>query len=138
MDNVYAIGSLFKKEDFKNVWSDAKNLIISTDYSRVDDSSGIFVGYTRAIMYFVVENNNPKLLSLNNFDGVMVVKNNFTEEEITNKLNELVLDSDLDGIPDVVENCTNPGMTNSCRPTDPNKRDTNGDGWWDSIDAILQ
>lgn len=55
----------------------------------------------------------------------------------TNKaeVEKAMADSDQDGITDRREACLGASAYDSrCQKTDPTKRDTNGNGWWDSIE----
>ena len=50
-----------------------------------------------------------------------------------------LVDSDEDGIVDKDEKCEGAAQYDPrCTKTDPNKKDTDGNGWWDGIDAQLK
>lgn len=142
MDNVYFIASQFKKEDFKNIWYDAKQIILSTDYKEVRDEMGEPVfGLTRSILYFTRSlDGTPKLLSLKEFDGAFVQKRNFTDEQVWDRIRELIKDSDEDGLANDSELCLGLIATDEkekCTTSDPKVRDTDGDGWWDGIEYFF-
>jgi hypothetical protein len=47
----------------------------------------------------------------------------------------MIIDTDNDGLTDWNETCSGAGAYNpDCIETNPNNKDTDGDGWWDSID----
>jgi hypothetical protein len=61
MTGVYLIASGFKLEDFKNVESDAKQIIMSTDYMKMPDGADD----TKVVLYFVkAETGEPKVLGI--------------------------------------------------------------------------
>lgn len=110
IDMAYSITSNLKKSDFVNLKKDSKQSILSTN-----EKDG-----TINLIYFVKDSsNNLIILGIQNRDfGV---------------------DSDGDGLRDSDENCIgldgNPKPSSSgCIITDPNKKDTDDDGWWDGIE----
>lgn len=134
MSAAYQYGSIFKKENFTNVWGDQKQVILSTDFKVEEDDASI--ARTRSIIFFVRdENKSLKLLSFSPSKGAVLAKASSTKEEILSKLNTYTLDSDQDGISNYDEQCIS--MPTSCVKTDPQKRDTDGDGLWDSIESLI-
>ncbi len=58
--------------------------------------------------------------------------------QIEAELQAMILDSDKDGLTDMKENCGGSMMGNkTCVKTNPNKDDSDGDGWWDGIDPMV-
>ena len=50
-----------------------------------------------------------------------------------------VSDSDMDGLPDINENCEGASQYDpNCIKTNPNEKDSDGDGWWDSIEITAE
>lgn len=140
MDAVYAAGSKFTEKDFSIVLSDAKQGILLTSLSPTSADNSI--GYTRSTIFFVRDSNgNPKLLSFKNLEEWRVKKNPAsTTAEIDQALSAMVKDTDQDGLPDEVERCIFPEnmLVVYCNESNPNKRDSNGDGYWDSIEPLIK
>ena len=139
MDSVYVFGSNFKKEDFTNVWFDDNQIILASDYKQVDDEQANVRGLTRSVLYFTRNGSGePKLLKFNDVDGVFIQKMELDEDTINSRLAEMVKDSDEDGLPDEMEECLETSFfASGCKATNPNVRDTDGDGWWDGIEIFF-
>jgi len=61
VDSVYSIASDFKLEDFKNVFYDDKQIILTTDYMRLYDDADD----TKVVLYFVRSTEGePKVLGI--------------------------------------------------------------------------
>ena len=131
MDSVSYFGSNLKKEDMKNIWSDSKQIILTSDLRREDDKD--IIGYSKSIIYFVYDKGVIKLLKFNDSKGVSMPKEGRTVEEINDYLQKRMEDTDQDGIEDEIESCIDQGE--SCVKTDPKKRDTDKDGFWDGVEA---
>ena len=70
MDNVYFIGSSFVKDDFKNIWSDEKQIILATDYRQISIEALGINESIRSVIYFTIDKNgNPKILSFNDMEN---------------------------------------------------------------------
>jgi len=139
MDNVHALGIQFKREEFKNIWFDDKQIIMASDYVTIDDETFGSRGMARMIIYFTRDElGNPKIISFNGLDGNFVLKNDLTNEELDKHLLESIQDDDEDGLPNKVEVCDDESPSVSiCTDTDPKRRDTDGDGWWDSTETFF-
>ncbi|MFH1473182.1 MAG: hypothetical protein ABIF06_02115 [bacterium] len=139
MDSVYTLGSSFEKNVFTHIWSDEKQIILATDYKQVDDEQAEVRGLTRAMLYFTLDKNgNPKVLSFNNISGVFLRKTELDDEVINTRLQEMVADTDEDGLSDEAELCLSTNFSSrECVKSDPEIRDTNGDGWWDGIEIFF-
>lgn len=145
MDNVSNIGSTFTKDGIENVWSDKKQILLSTSW--VDIENETLVGRFRSIVYFVIdENGNIKILSFKPAQGSFVnkvIKEEgkedviLSQKEIQSKLEEATHDKDMDGIEDYLEVCGDPGTAKDCVKTDPKKRDTDGNGYWDGVQTLF-
>jgi hypothetical protein len=138
MDLAYSYGSALKKEDFVNVWSDSKQTILATDFKIQEDDNTI--GRNRSIIFFIKDSSNKLvMLSFSPFQGAVLPKASNTREDLINKLTVLTEDKDQDGIADYNEQCLSsitPAST-TCVKTDPQLRDTNGNGWWDGVEALI-
>jgi len=138
MDNVYSIGKDFRKEDYKNIWSDEKQVIVFTDprYDNAEKQYGLIQSY----IYFTREKDgSAKLLAIDPARGWYIEKASSTREEWVTKLKKLTQDTDKDGLTDNEENCLDAkGVTEvSCVKTDYQKRDSKGDGWWDGVRVYI-
>lgn len=134
MDNVYSFGSEFKKEGFTEMDFDQRQIILSTPFTK--NLEGEAPSMTRAVIYFVRPSGRPlQFLSLKPFDGAFIIRTGQATSTIDTRLEQMVLDSDKDGLPDEIETCAD--ADTACIRTDPKKRDTDGDGWWDGIEALF-
>lgn len=132
MDTVAFFGANLKKSDFKYVWSDAKQIILTTELKREENEN--LVGLSKAIIYFVISTDGKiKLLKFNDSIGVSISKENRGAKEINTYLNKIMADLDQDGMLDDVEQCF--GQDVNCVKTDPQNRDSDGDGFWDGVQA---
>jgi len=132
MDTVHYFGNNLKRGNFKNTWSDSKQIILTTDLKREENETAIFL--SRAIIYFIIdEDGNIKLLKFNDSKGVSMLKEDRSVEEIDAYNQKRMVDTDKDGLEDEVEECL--GQSEPCVKTDPKNRDTDSDGFWDGIQA---
>lgn len=140
MENAYFFGKDMREKDFVNIWSDNKQIILSTDFKRQEIGTTT-VAYTRGIIYFTKDlKNNIKLLTFNPEDGVAINRDKIVPEQLEARLINMTIDSDRDGLPDTVETCAGFAVEANCpnKVTNPNKRDTNGDGWWDGVEIFFR
>ena len=134
MQTIYSIGSEFKKKDFRNIWQDSKQIMLFTDFIRLDNETS--AGLIHGIIYFVKDDlGNIKFLALNPTQGEFVAKAGRTEAELSKELEVNTKDTDKDGLEDAIELCQISGEI--CTHTDPNKRDSNGNGYWDGIENLF-
>ncbi len=141
MTGVYDIGIKFVEKDFSIVWFDSKQIILSTDFQT--ESGDTTRSLVRKIIYFTRDSKGvPKVLSFSTPDEVTYAVINKSEPIATStidaRLEFRIKDSDQDGAPDEVETCSYQGAPSDCIKTDPNKRDSIGDGWWDGIRALIR
>jgi len=140
MDNAYFFGKDMKEKDFTNIWSDSKQIILSTDFQKKDVGTTT-VAYTREIIYFIQNSQgSSKILYFSPEDGVIILRKDLSDEEIDTRIRNMTKDSDQDGLPDTVETCAGYAVEANCpnKITDPNKRDTNGNGFWDGIEIFFK
>jgi len=104
------------KGDFVNNWEDSKQIILATDVKKSGTT------YTRHSIVFTKDvNGNLKLV-------IIALYLNDEEAAMT--------DSDKDGLTDQEEKCEGASQyRGDCKVTDPTKRDTDSDGWWDGVEA---
>jgi hypothetical protein len=108
-DALYSVGSGLKKSDFVNIERDEKQSRIYTNPN---------AGNSISEVYFVKKNSKFLVLSI--------------------VMRDANLDSDKDGRADEDETCTGNiyiHFPDKCIQTDPNKKDSDGDGWWDSTEV---
>ena len=117
----------FNKADFPNVSEDENQIIMATNISPDEITiPNVDPGYSKAHIYFVKnQEGNVLILEL----GTQTWR--FTGDTLTNAIK----DSDGDNLPDEDEKCEGANKYDkSCVKTNPNLKDTDGDGWWDSIE----
>jgi hypothetical protein len=139
MDAVYAIGSKLKQGDFVNVLEDDKQAILSTNYTRVTSETELSA--TKAVIVFIKDDKgNPKLASLKpNETWVVNRTSTSTVSALETKLEGMLVDTDNDGKTDELELCIFPNnyVVFSCEKTDPTKKDSNTNGYWDGVESYL-
>lgn len=139
MNLAYQYGSILKKEDFVNVWSDEKQIILATDFWLESSKDLDQYGRFRSIIFFVKGANDEwKLLSFSPTKGGATNKGAASQEEVDARLIRYTEDNDKDGKPDYEEECLQTQDKENCTQTSPKLRDTDGDGLWDGIEALMQ
>lgn len=138
MDDIAAVGAIFSEKDFTHILYDDKQIILSTDFKREDYSQ--LRGYTRTVIYFTRNaEGNPLITGFGPTQGRYLAKlSKQTDTELEKALTLRLVDTDKDGLPDFVEACKEIEKDKVCTPTDPNKRDTNGNGYWDGIEIFFR
>jgi len=139
MDLAYSYGSALKKADFVNVWSDEKQIILATDFWLESSKDLDQYGRFRSIIFFIKGTDGAwKLLSFSPTKGGATNKGSASQEEVDDRIIRYTEDNDKDGMADYEEEClTKPGDL-TCTKTSPKIRDTNGDGWWDGVEALMK
>lgn len=139
MGSAYQYGSALKKEDFVNVWSDEKQIILSTDFWLESSKDLDQYGRFRSIIFFIKGTDGSwKLLSFSPTKGGATNKGAASQEEVDARLIRYTEDNDKDGIADYEEECLNKPDDLSCVKTNTKIRDTNGDGFWDGVEALMK
>ncbi len=136
---LYGQTSKIDKDAYVNLWKDSKQAIYSTNPVKTDDAN--IYGYAQGVISFINEGGSWKVLTVNPMLGWSVSKKgtNKTAAEVEQDLRAMMIDSDKDGLTDMDEVCGGAEKYNSkCVKTDPNKRDTNGNGLWDGIEADMK
>lgn len=127
IDFSYNEMSKYNESDFSLSWIDDKQAILATPLKKGTDN------YSRIYMFFVKDSSNYKLLLISS----PVWHYGLDSYEINQqKLNEMSLDSDSDGLTDQDERCDFI-PSSMCVLTDSHNRDTDGDGFWDGIDKEI-
>ena len=134
MGSAYSYGSTLKKEDFTNVWSDEKQIILSTDFWLESSEDMDQYGRFRSIIFFVKSETGWKLLSFSPTKGGATNKGAASQEEIDARLIRYTEDKDEDG----AEECIPAETKDTCVATNPKIRDTDGDGLWDGVEALMR
>ncbi len=135
MNLAYLYGSKLKKEDFVNVWNDKKQIILATNFKIQEDAN--VIGRNRAIIFFIRDKKGLKMLSFSPFKGAVSDKGTASKKELNYRIINYTEDKDKDGIADYKEECLAVKTGEICVKTNPNLRDTNGDGWWDGIETLI-
>lgn len=135
MSLAYQYGSALKKEDFVNVWSDEKQIILSTDFKTEENVDTL--RRTRSIIFFVIDDTGDiRMLSFSPFKGAITSKGAASKEEFDYRILRYTEDKDKDGAMDYHEECLDAKEGEACTKTNPKVRDTDGDGWWDGVEAL--
>lgn len=138
MFSAYSLGKDLKKENFK-VWDDQKQIILSTNFWQEESTStGTFARFRSIIFFVKMQSGDWKLLSFSPLKGAAADQGQASIQEIRDRLVTYTEDKDQDGMADYIEQCLDQDTKNTCKKTDPTKRDTNGDGWWDGVEALMQ
>jgi len=136
MGQAYYYGSVLKKEDFVNVWSDDRQIILATDF-RVEEND-YTMRRVRGIIFFVRnEAGELKMLSFSPFSGAVTDKGTASRQELDDRLIIYTEDRDEDGIASYKEECLGIKEGEICAKTNSKIRDTNGDGLWDGVEALM-
>lgn len=140
MDFLYRVQSTLIKSDFVNKWEDGKQIIFSSKPMKADTATS--KGYKVSFIYFVKDaaSGTVRLIGVkpNVRFSYDTVNTDLTNSQIEKELQNMMLDSDLDGLTDVEENCEGAKQTEKiCVKTDKDKRDSNGNGWWDGVEVLL-
>lgn len=135
LDSAFEILDSLSKEQFSKVLSDNKQAILISDV-RITENEVQKVA-TQTYFYFILDNSgSPKVLGIDTDRSHRVQKQGKTSEQIDLELKEKMKDTDADGLEDILENCTSVS-TMQCKKTNPNSKDTDQNGYWDSIDPLL-
>jgi carboxypeptidase C (cathepsin A) len=122
MENVANIGSQLEKEKLTNVWYDDKQIILSSQFTQTTEKD-VSTSFQQSA-FFVKKDGAIKILNFTNAKGVILLVGSSTPSEMIERLNKATRDADKDGLPDAED-------------TDPNKRDVDGNGFWDGIQAVF-
>lgn len=137
MQSAYSYGSVFEKNKFKNIWFDENQIILSTDFWTEESKELDQYGRFRSIIFFVKKDGVWKLLSFSPFKGSIVRLSAYTKNEVEDIAINQSKDEDQDGLPDYEENCPSDKTDTTCQKTDPTKRDSNANGFWDGVETLM-
>lgn len=135
---LYESHKKINKADYVNKLQDDKQAIYYTNPKREDSAS--FYSYTQGQIMFINDKGVWKILLTSPDIGWNMSKAGTSRnpDEIEKYLQSMMLDSDKDGITDLDEKCEGPeGADPKCTKTDPNNKDSNGNGLWDGIDKNI-
>ncbi len=138
MDIVYDILKNFKQDEFTHVAYDEKQIIISSDWHV--EQSDLAYGKARKVVYLTRKaDGSAQLLSVTLPEEIIytLIAKDDTPATLEKEVTTRIIDTDGDMLVDEVENCTYPNAPKTCVKTDPTKKDTDGNGWWDSIDPLF-
>lgn len=138
MDTVASTTKSFKESDFTTVLFDAKQIILLTPWH--EEETDIAFGEARSEIYFTRDSKGvPKILFFTQPEEIVFLFKGKNEAKATwvKSLTPRIKDTDEDAQADEVENCLYPGVDKTCIKTDPTKKDTNGNGWWDSTESFF-
>lgn len=140
MDTVYNFGKDIKESDLPNITGDSKQVFLYTNYNEHLDGDNPSI--TRGLLLFARASDGTwRLASIQPFQGSFLMRDSLPKNTPTSTINsmlkDLTVDSDGDLLPDRTETCTDTSI-DQCVKTDPHKKDTDGDGWWDSIEPFVK
>ncbi len=136
LDSVYKMGVSTNKASYSNTLSDEKQIILSSVTKETD--VGDKIELSKNLIYFTVGNDGTvKILGIENNRTISINKYGLSQDEVNKSLEDDKLDSDSDGLEDKMETCSLNSTNQNCIKTDPNRKDTDGDGFWDSIEPLL-
>lgn len=139
MGSAYSYGSNLKKADFVNVWQDEKQIILATDFWLESSTDLDQYGRFRSIIFFVKGADGEwKLLSFSPTKGGATNKGSASQAEVDDRIIHYTEDNDKDGLADYEEECLNKPNDLTCLKTSPKLRDTNGNGLWDGVEALMK
>lgn len=121
-----------KLADFINQWSNERQAVFTTMVKIVPGAQPNYQTASYNKIFFVKDQTSQewKLLLLGMSDS-------FSDKNEAD-VQQAMVDSDQDGVTDRRESCLGASQYDpKCEKTDPTKRDTDGDGWWDGIDAEM-
>ncbi len=116
----------FSEGEFANILGDSGQLIMATDIYPVEKGTG----FSGSFAYFVKDD-----------EGTMFIlacgtRTWYLKPEA---VMDAIRDTDGDGLTDEDENCLGKKEEDkNCIKTDSNQKDTDGDGWWDSIEEAAK
>jgi hypothetical protein len=122
-----------RETEFINIWKDDKQTIFTTEIKENITEDSVLL--SRDAMFFAVdEEGDLKFLGFStNSQGQNLNGTDRSLEDILEELRMKMSDLDKDGVSDYLEGCEQ-SQSSSCIDTDPQKRDTDGDGYWDGIE----
>lgn len=139
MGAAYSYGRELQKQDFKNVWSDERQTILATDFWIEDSEQMGVIGRFRSIIFFVKnEKGELRLLSFSPTKGGATSRGEASQQELEDRIIRWSEDKDEDGIADYDEECLGAKEGQTCTKTNPKLRDSDGNGFWDGIQALMK
>jgi|GEM_PF-1696208 hypothetical protein len=137
-DLAYEASANTKKGDYVNRWQDERQAIYSTKPMKRDAAETY--RYVQDTIYFIKVGDQWKELVMSGHSWNISKKDtNQTDVQIEQSLQAMMLDSDRDGLTDQEETCMGSNEFNQkCVKTNPNKIDTDGDGWWDGVQVKMK
>ncbi len=123
------------KASYSNKWEDSRQIVYSTQIQRSDTPS--LKTFTIKYAFFLRDaKGGVKFLGFKeNSRSVTKVNTDATDSKLSADLELAMADLDKDAQLDSVEKCEGDA---SCVRTDPTKRDTDGDGYWDGVESKIK
>mgnify|MGYP001576753304 CR=1 FL=1 len=141
MDNAYNAVKIFSEADFHYTDYDKKQIVLSTDFWT--NQNGNTRSLLREVIYFYRDPNaGTKIIAYTvPFEMTYITldpsKQNATST-VDARLKDRTIDTDRDFLPDEIETCSDRGAPKDCIKTNPTKRDSLGDGWWDGVRVFIK
>jgi hypothetical protein len=136
---ISLVSSMVEKSDYVNRWEDSRQIVLSTKAELLGTDASGDRGYERSYLYFAYDDAGTlKYLGQHGESWSTVLQEGQTFEDLDVDLEDMMRDSDYDGLTDNTETCGNGTYNESCVPTDPNSRDSDGDGWWDGTEKQMR
>jgi hypothetical protein len=135
MLSAASFGREINRENIGLLGRDDKQTILVSPYYKNEE--GESPSMIRTIIFLARDEERLKLLAFNPFQGTFMLRLDQATSTISTRLDDMTRDSDKDGLADMDEKCEDANGPSDCRETNPNKRDTDGDGWWDSLGRLF-
>ncbi len=136
MDDAYKEVKDLEEDQFTHSMYDAKQIIIYGDWRTVDGD--LAYGYARPMIFFTrTSSGSPQILFfMTPEEFVYTLRDKGDDKDkLIAELQPRIRDSDGDTSEDEVETCSYPNAPKECVKTDPYMKDTDKDGWWDSVET---
>lgn len=132
MDFLYNQVKDLKLIDFINQWNDDQQAVFTTAIKLTPGAQPNYQTASYSKTFFVKDQTSGEWKLL-----LIAASDSFSDSDKT-AVEQAMVDSDQDGLTTRREFCLGASQYDpKCQKTDPTKRDTNGNGWWDGIEAEM-
>lgn len=128
------------KNDYVDRWEDNKQMILVSKLMPIDNADEKS-GSINHLFFAKDDKGNLKFIGYDSSGlGFSRKGTNRSDSVLEADIQAAIADVDKDGLSDQKEKCENyfNEYIKDCKVTDPAKRDTDGDGWWDGVEAKFE